>query len=315
VGDDDDPALLLRRRHAGARVLVVEDNPVNSEVAEALLQAVGLVACCTDSGLAALQQLARARHDLVLMDMQLPGMDGLEATRRIRRDPALARLPVIAMTANAFAEDRQACLAAGMSDFVAKPVQPRALYGALLRGLDAAARQPVAPLPTQPTLPVPPMLAAVTAPPASPAADPLAAALTELLGDQAAAALARLRGDAQRLQRLLGQFVQRQQPDGARLAALLETAQTSAARALAHELKGVAATLGAGQLAELALEIEHGLRGGEPGPALAPQARAMQTELQRLADGLASLPASPGMRPTLPPTWQVSPGPAVPATA
>ncbi|OYU79416.1 MAG: histidine kinase, partial [Burkholderiales bacterium PBB5] len=133
----DDAATQLQQRHAGARVLLVEDNPVNREVAEALLQAVGLQVECAEDGQQAVHCAITRPYQAVLMDMQLPGMDGLAATRAIRQVDALQGLPILAMTANAFAEDRQACLEAGMGDFVAKPVNPADLYAALLRNLDA----------------------------------------------------------------------------------------------------------------------------------------------------------------------------------
>jgi len=132
----DDAAAQLQRRHTGARVLLVEDNPVNREVAEALLQVVGLQVESAEDGQQAVQCVLSRPYQVVLMDMQLPGMDGLAATRAIRQVPSLRALPILAMTANAFAEDRQACLEAGMGDFVAKPVNPADLYAALLRSLD-----------------------------------------------------------------------------------------------------------------------------------------------------------------------------------
>ncbi|MDZ5458067.1 response regulator [Azohydromonas lata] len=126
----------LRQRHAGTRVLVAEDNVINREVALALLRAVELQVDFAENGQAALDKVVQARYGLVLMDMQMPVMDGLQATRALRALPGLQTLPVLAMTANAFAEDRAACLAAGMDDFVTKPVQPQALYATLLKWLD-----------------------------------------------------------------------------------------------------------------------------------------------------------------------------------
>jgi len=123
---------------AGMRILLAEDNPVNQFVATAMLEQVGATVSVVDDGQAALDLLRQDAFDCVLMDVQMPRMDGLEATRRIRADPTLARLPVVAMTANAWNEDRQACLDAGMDEFVSKPVQPAVLYDKLGRLRDAA---------------------------------------------------------------------------------------------------------------------------------------------------------------------------------
>ena len=124
-------------RHAGRRVLLAEDNPINREVACELLSVVGLQVDMADNGAKAIEQALGGHYDLVLMDMQMPGTDGLAATRAIRERLG-ERLPIIAMTANAFGEDRAACLAAGMNDHVAKPVDPALLYDTLLRWLPPA---------------------------------------------------------------------------------------------------------------------------------------------------------------------------------
>jgi two-component system sensor histidine kinase/response regulator len=125
----------LLQNCAGAQVLLVEDNPVNQEVARQLLSWAGLQVAVADDGEQALAWLSQHRCDLVLMDVQMPRLDGLEATRRLRAMPQHQLLPVLAMTANAFEDDRQACLAAGMNDHVAKPVEPARLYATLLRWL------------------------------------------------------------------------------------------------------------------------------------------------------------------------------------
>jgi CheY-like chemotaxis protein len=126
----------------GARVLVVEDNPVNQEVIAALLEHVGSTVCRAGNGQEALDALQRERFDCVLMDVQMPVMDGLEAIRRIRANPLVAATRVLALTANASDADRQLCLDAGMDDFITKPVVPATLYAVLARWLPRPSTRP-----------------------------------------------------------------------------------------------------------------------------------------------------------------------------
>jgi len=133
----DDTVGILRQRHAGARILVVEDDPINQEVAIELLEDAGLVVDLAEDGKAAVESVRlRPNYALILMDMQMPRMDGLTATREIRGLSTGSCIPILAMTANAFADDRQRCLDAGMNDFIAKPVDPETLYLAITRWLD-----------------------------------------------------------------------------------------------------------------------------------------------------------------------------------
>ncbi|RLJ62645.1 PAS domain-containing protein [Sulfurisoma sediminicola] len=118
---------------AGARVLLVEDNPVNRQVAKGFLDKAGIACTVAGHGGEALEQLERSEFDLILMDLQMPEMDGLAATRRIRRNPAWARLPIIALTASAMVKDRDDCIAAGMNDHLAKPLDPVTLIEMLRR--------------------------------------------------------------------------------------------------------------------------------------------------------------------------------------
>ncbi len=129
----------LRRHAAGLRVLVVEDNPVNQEIAGALLASVGIEAVMASNGLEALGRVMQTHVDAILMDVQMPGMDGLQTTRHLRALPSLSHVPIIAFTASAFGTDSIECLQAGMNDHIAKPIVPAQLHAALLRWLPANA--------------------------------------------------------------------------------------------------------------------------------------------------------------------------------
>lgn len=130
-----DAERLLRERHAGRRVLLAEDDPVNQMVAWSLLQAAGLEVDLVGDGAEALRRASLCHYDLILLDMEMPEMDGLEAARAIRRQTAHALTPILALTGNAFEADREACMEAGMDDFLPKPVAPEVLYASLLKQL------------------------------------------------------------------------------------------------------------------------------------------------------------------------------------
>jgi CheY-like chemotaxis protein len=272
----------LRLHHAGARLLLAEDNAVNREVALELLRGVGLQVDVAENGAVALDKLEHQHYDLVLMDVQMPVMDGLEATRALRERAELAALPVLAMTANAFDEDRTACLAAGMNDFVAKPVDPEGLYATLLKWLPGG-RTPV--MAAVPLLPPPPAPAPAPAP--APVRGDLLARLALHPGVDVAAALSNLPGMEDRYESLLQLFAKHHGQDAARLVAQLDRGELREATMLAHSLKGVAATLGATELAEAARAVENRLREGAPAGDEAVQRHA--ADLARALEPLVRL--------------------------
>ena len=135
----------LRQRFAGRRILLVEDDPLNREVAALLLGQVGLETDSAEDGEIAVTLAAKGNYALILMDMQMPVMGGLDATRLIRASGTAHRIPIVAITANAFSEDRERCLAAGMDDFIAKPFNPDNLYATILKWLASADPRPANP--------------------------------------------------------------------------------------------------------------------------------------------------------------------------
>ena len=231
---------------AGARILLVEDNDLNQEVASELLEQAGFIVELADNGAVAIDKLrqnAGEPYDLVLMDVQMPVMDGLEATREIRRLEGFAELPVVAMTANAMASDREQCLSAGMNDHLAKPIDPEALWRALRRWIRPHAGRPAQP-------------------PASPAAVqpvPELAALAECGEVDVARGLALVRGQESLYLSLLARFVAGQRDFADRLGSALACADTASARRLAHTLKGIAAQIGADRLSRSAGELENAI--------------------------------------------------------
>jgi two-component system sensor histidine kinase/response regulator len=126
----------LRERHAGCRVLLVEDDPVSLEVAQVFLGSTGLSVETAVDGVQAISKAGESTYALVITDMQMPNMDGLETARQLRRLPGYAKTPILAMTANAFDEDRARCIEAGMDDFVIKPFEPAGLLECVLKWLD-----------------------------------------------------------------------------------------------------------------------------------------------------------------------------------
>jgi CheY-like chemotaxis protein len=249
------------------RILVVEDNEVNQLVARATVSRLGYAVDVVSNGVEALAATAGSRYAAVLMDCHMPVMDGFEATRQIRRrDSRHPRLPIIAMTAGALDGDRERCLAAGMDDYLAKPVDAAALEATLLHWVPEPENRIVPGLVPQPL--------AVTggAPAAAPALDQDRIAILRELGPEDGRGL---------LPEAVAAF-RRELP--ARIAALQAAVDDGDGPALvqaAHALKGSAANIGAAAVAGLCAELEQLGRGGTPGGGVA-LLRRLETELPRL---------------------------------
>jgi PAS domain S-box-containing protein len=235
------------RQRGGGRVLLTEDNPINQEVALELLAGVGLDVDLAEDGQAAVDKARATQYELILMDTQMPVMDGFVATRLLRSMPAYAQTPILAMTANAFAEDRDACLAAGMNDHLAKPVDPEVLYAALVRWLPPVHAGADATLDT---------VSPASTFSASENADALRPRLEQVVGLDVAAGL-QSTGHWDLYLRMLDKFGASELP--AQLCRQLAAGDAAGARHAAHSLRGVAATLGAVALAEGAAMLESAL--------------------------------------------------------
>jgi PAS domain S-box-containing protein len=266
----------------GLRALLAEDNEVNQQIAVELLTSAGASVDVADNGRDAVDKALAAvgaPYDMVLMDLQMPELDGFQATARIRAEPRLATMPIIAMTAHAMAEERERCLNAGMQDHVPKPIDPDLLYRTLVRwwanrpsgnGLAVAAAAPAA--------------RAVEAMPA-------------VAGIDTDGGLRRANGKVTLYRRLLDQFASDQAAAAQDMATVLDAGDRVAARKIVHRVRGVAGNIGAVRLHAVATALETALANGKDD--CDPLMRDFTALLQEVVAGIRAAPAMAASAPTL----------------
>jgi two-component system, sensor histidine kinase and response regulator len=207
---------------SGASILLVEDNPINQQVAQELLERVGLVVEVANNGQQALDRLEEKSFDAILMDVQMPVMDGMEATKHIRKQPKHNKTPIIAMTAHAMAEDKRKCLRAGMDEHLTKPIRPERLYGVLAHWLGDV--QPIKALTTE---------------------DSDIAELPEIAGLDIKDGLERVVGNRRLYRKLLVRFREDNVDDVEKVSEALDAGDYITASSLVHGIKGVSSNIGA----------------------------------------------------------------------
>ena len=258
----------------GLRALLVEDNEVNQEVALALLHELGLVVDLAPDGVVAVDMVQRRAYDVVLMDMQMPVMDGLTATREIRKLPGLDGLPILAMTANALADDRQRCFEAGMQDHIAKPVDPRDLAAKLQHWVGRGGRgeAPDASAPVG----------------QDKAVQPAPISLFDIAGLDVTLGLRLSMGREALYRKLLGRFVADQADAAERIGVALAAGDQVLAQRVAHTLKGVSAQIGATEVRDQAQWIEQMLGAPVADQACAPLLTELAASLGTLTSAIAA---------------------------
>jgi two-component system sensor histidine kinase/response regulator len=257
----------------GLRVLLCEDNEINQQVARELIEGVGAGVTVAGDGRKAVTLLESAGeplpYDIVLMDIQMPEMDGYQATARLRSQERFAQLPIVAMTAHATTEERERCAAAGMNDHVSKPIDPAALYGVLAR----YHRGPAAAAPTA--------ARAVTPPAASASAD-----LPAVEGLDVDQGVRRVNGNRKLYFNLLRQFVEGQADAAERIGESLRRGERPEAERLAHTVKGVAGNLSAGPVQTIAGALEKAIRDGADAASVEPMRAQLADAVGRLSSAL-----------------------------
>ncbi|MES0337959.1 MAG: response regulator [Candidatus Magnetobacterium sp. LHC-1] len=263
---------------AGARILLVEDNEINQQVAVELLQSKGFIVDIANNGVEAVEAVTKTSFDVVLMDIQMPGIDGYEATRRIRQQQEFKDLPIIAMTANVLAGEREKCLAAGMNDHVGKPIQPKGLYVTLLKWLKPGEAKDALPL---------------SIPDKKSTEADNAGLPANLKGIDIRVGLERLSGNSALYLKILREFRDKYGDSATTVYNGLENKDYESVYRLVHTLAGVAGTIGAIELHTVSRQLDKALKDSvEHIPDLTLLLRAFQKALDDVITELYRLDAT-----------------------
>ena len=289
-----DAAANEANRLAGARVFLVEDNDINQQIAVELLQGAGATVSVANQGREAVDLLVNGPQpppfDVVLMDLQMPEMDGYQATARLRSDPRFALLPIVAMTAHATIEERERCLAAGMNDHLSKPIDPENLYQIVERFCRAT------------------VTAKRTAAPPVPAVFP-AGNLPSVPGLDTRDGLSRVAGNSKLYLKILAQFTEQQGPAPEQIRTALARGDVALAERLAHTLKGVAGNIGAKSVQSAAAALEQLIRHRANADEIENARSQTGAELDSLLRELGAMPPATN-RETPPPAAEPAARPA-----
>jgi two-component system sensor histidine kinase/response regulator len=301
--DEGEQTLRLR----GARILVTEDNEINQQIAVELLEGTGATVKVANNGREAVDLLSNGPQpppfDMVLMDLQMPEMDGYQATAKLRSDARFAALPIIAMTAHATLEERQRCLASGMNDHISKPIDPSALFETVARYYR----------PAPGTSAFVPAIAKTSDAVVKAAGIPLVESgadnmeIPAVEGLNSAEGLLRVDGNRKLYLKLLRQFCVQQSDAPGQIAELLKTGDRPTAERTAHNVKGVAGNLGVKTVQLAAGELEKAIHDGTDAARLEPLRQQFATALTPFVDRLRAALGEEPVSPAAPKAMVVDP--------